>query len=212
METKRDEAVPDDTYMPSKGQTNYTFIDFITHADQMQCLPYENEPHKSEHQSELTKKGPIKVRCLPNRGNGSLQIVNSLKEVVKLLAPHGNSSKRTDEGNCALVLFYSKTCIHSAAVAHHFNAVSTFFPDIRMGAIDALRFHGLNTDFGIVGLPTVMLFHQGKLIFFINIVKMMKKSFFQVVQWLSLITPFRTIQNTLASLRNTLESRQTIPN
>lgn len=165
METKRDEAPSDDllSYIPSKGQTIYRFIDFITYTDQMQCLPYEyNEHQLSDHQSESSKKGPIKVRCLPNRGNGSLQIVNSLKEIVTLLAPHGNSSKRSDEGNCALVLFYSKTCIHSAAVAHHFNAVSTFFPDIRMGAIDALRFHGLNTDFGIVGLPTIMLFHQGK--------------------------------------------------
>lgn len=109
METKRDEAVSDEasTYMPSKGQTNYTFIDFITHTDQMQCLPYDH--HNEPEHPESTKKGPIKVRCLPNRGNGSLQIVNSLKEVVTLLAPHGNSSKRTDEGNCALVLFVSKT-------------------------------------------------------------------------------------------------------
>lgn len=163
METKRDDAALDESYMPSKGQTNYTFIDFIKYADQMQCLPYD---HNEQQQSESESKGPIKVRCLPNRGNGSLQIVNSLKEVVTLLAPHGNSSKRTEEGNCALVLFYSKTCVHSSAVAHHFNAVSTFFPDIRMGAIDALRFHGLNTDFGIVGLPTIMLFHQGKSILF----------------------------------------------
>lgn len=151
----------------SKDYTDYTFVGFITYQDRKHCLPYEytelttmNNQQSSDSQSG--KKLPIKVRCLPARGNGTLQIINSLKEVVTLLAPHGNNTKRTDEGNCALVLFYARTCPISAVVAPHFNAVSKLFPDIRIGAIDAFRFHGLNTDFGIVGLPTIMLFHQGR--------------------------------------------------
>lgn len=167
METKRDDA--SEEQLPSnyisKGNTNYIFIDFITYSDMRQCLPFEY-PNLLRQQQNLaetaSKKAPIKVRCLPERGNGTLEIINSLKEVVTMLAPHGNNTKRTAEGNCALVLFYAKTCPISAVVAPHFNAVAKLFPDIRIGAIDAFRFHGLNTDFGIIGLPTIMLFHQGR--------------------------------------------------
>lgn len=148
-------------YIVSKGHTEYNFLSFITYEDTKKCLLYESA--KIFEQMIIDgKKGPIKVKCVPGHGNGTLQIINSLKEVVTLLAPHGNKTRRMDEGNCALVLFYTKTCQGSALVAPHFNAVSKQFPDMKIGAIDALRFHSLNTDFGIVGLPTVMLFHQGK--------------------------------------------------
>lgn len=156
------------------GHTIYTFLDFITYQDERQCWPHEYfdafvnaaEARGNSGSGKTDgKKAPIKVRCLPDRGNGSLQIIQSLKEVVILLAPHGNNTKKTDPGNCALVLFYTKTCPISASVAPHYNAVSKLFPDIQMGAIDSFRFHGLNTDFGIVGVPTIMLFHQGRVPF-----------------------------------------------
>ncbi|XP_037032734.1 thioredoxin domain-containing protein 15 isoform X1 [Bradysia coprophila] len=162
METKsQNELDPQSSsYMVSKGHTEYNFLSFITYEDTKKCLLYENAA--ASDQGNDGKKTPIKVKCIPGQGNGTLQIINSLKEVVTMLAPHGNKTKRMDEGNCALVLFYTRTCQGSALVAPHFNAVSRQFPDIKIGAIDALRFHSLNTDFGIVGLPTVMLFHQGR--------------------------------------------------
>lgn len=150
-------------YIVSKGHTDYNFLSFITYEDTKKCLLYESTT--ASDQNGDGKKAPIKVKCIPGQGNGTLQIINSLKEVVTLLAPHGNKTKRMEEGNCALVLFYTRTCQGSALVAPHFNAVSKQFPDMKIGAIDALRFHSLNTDFGIVGLPTVMLFHQGKTLF-----------------------------------------------
>lgn len=161
METKSpNELDPQSSnYIVSKGHSENNFLSFVTYQDTKKCLPYENVA--TADQNGDGKKAPIKVKCIPGHGNGTLQIINSLKEVVTLLAPHGNKTKRMDEGNCALVLFYTRTCQGSALVAPHFNAVSKQFPDMKIGAIDALRFHSLNTDFGIVGLPTVMLFHQG---------------------------------------------------
>lgn len=151
------------TYFILQGYTNYTFIDYVSNRNTQQCLSYRYiKQVTNTNENGDTKKQPIKVKCLSGKGNGTLHIVDSLKEVVTLLAPHGNNTKRTDPGNCALVLFFTKTCPISATVAPHFNAISKQFPDIRIGAIDAIRFHGLNTDFGIVGLPTVMLFHQGR--------------------------------------------------
>lgn len=160
METKSQNEIDPHSasYIVSKGHTEYNFLSFVTYEDTKKCLLYENVGTSENGDG---KKAPIKVKCIPGQGNGTLQIINSLKEVVTLLAPHGNKTKRMDEGNCALVLFYTRTCQGSALVAPHFNAVSKQFPDMKIGAIDALRFHSLNTDFGIVGLPTLMLFHQG---------------------------------------------------
>lgn len=34
----------------------------------------------------------------------------------------------------------------------------------QVGALDALEHSGLNTDFGIIGLPSIVLFHQGRML------------------------------------------------
>lgn len=150
------------TYFTLQGYTNYTFIDYINNQNSQQCLSYRYIKQVTGNGNDDGRKQPIKVKCLTGKGNGTLQIVDSLKEVVTLLAPAGNNTKRNEPGNCALVLFFTKTCTLCAQVAPHFNAISKQFSDLRIGAIDAIRFHGLNTDFGIVGLPTIMLFHQGR--------------------------------------------------
>lgn len=46
--------------------------------------------------------------------------------------------------------------------APHFNALPRFFPDIKMAAIDAMTFRNFNAQYGIVGVPTLMLFHNGR--------------------------------------------------
>lgn len=40
----------------------------------------------------------------------------------------------------------------------------TFVFLLQVGAIDALEHSGLNTDFGIIGLPSIIIFHQGRMI------------------------------------------------
>lgn len=46
--------------------------------------------------------------------------------------------------------------------APHFNALPRAFPDIKMVAINAMMYHLFNTQNGIVGLPSLLLFHNGK--------------------------------------------------
>lgn len=151
-----------DIVITTRGYTNNSFFDVMSNYQNCHCASYKFVKEiASNAGNDEGRRTPIKVNCLLGKGNETLQIINSLKEVVTLLAPYGNSTKRSEPGNCALVLFYTKSCPISAGVAPHFNAVSRQFPDLQIGAIDALRFHGLNTDFGIVGLPTIMLFHQG---------------------------------------------------
>lgn len=46
--------------------------------------------------------------------------------------------------------------------APHFNALPRFFPDLKMVAIDVIKHRSMNAQFGIVGTPTLMLFHNGR--------------------------------------------------
>ncbi|XP_058830277.1 thioredoxin domain-containing protein 15 isoform X2 [Topomyia yanbarensis] len=147
----------------SAGQSANSFLDFITYKDRRHCSLYEEQASEvDELKVTDAKRKTLKVKCVPAKGNGTLHIITSLKEVISVLAPHGNSTKRTQAGNCVVMLFYTKTCIHSAMMAPHYNAMARHFPDLKVAAIDAFNFHSLNTEFGIVGLPTIMFFHQGR--------------------------------------------------
>lgn len=147
----------------SIGQTTNSFLDFITYKDKQYCSIYEEQASEAEELKVSDgKKGPLKVKCIPANGNGTLHLITSMKEVISVLTPHGNSTKRTQAGNCVVMLFYTQTCIHSAMMAPHYNALARHFPDLKVAAIDAFNFHSLNTEFGIVGLPTIMFFHQGR--------------------------------------------------
>lgn len=148
--------------MPSKGQSPNSFLDYITYKDKQYCSIYEEQAQEVDDLKATEVKRRLKVKCIPAKGNGTLHIITSLKEVISVLAPHGNSSRRTLAGNCVVMLFFTKTCIHSARMAPHYNALARHFPDIKITALDAVDFHSLNTEFGIVGLPTIMFFHQGR--------------------------------------------------
>uniref|UniRef100_U5EEM2 Putative thioredoxin/protein disulfide isomerase n=1 Tax=Corethrella appendiculata TaxID=1370023 RepID=U5EEM2_9DIPT len=145
---------------PSKGQTKYSFVDFITYNEKNFCF-YEQQSLAEEKNNE-NRRAQLKVKCIPANGNGTLYVINSVTEVINLLAPTGNSTKRNQAGHCVVVLFYAKSCIHSSIVAPHYNALARQFPDITVAAIDAFKFHALNTEFGINGLPTIMFFHRGR--------------------------------------------------
>ncbi|XP_309959.4 thioredoxin domain-containing protein 15 [Anopheles gambiae] len=136
--------------------------DYLTYWDKGMCsLDQGND----QDDSDGGRKSPLRVNCTPLEGNGTLYIITSLQDIVKGLSPHAaatNATNRNEVNNCFLMLFYTKTCIHSAMVAPHFNALARHFPDLMVTAIDAHNFHFLNAEFGIVGLPTIMLFHQGR--------------------------------------------------
>lgn len=114
--------------------------------------------------TNTTTQTPISPRlaqCLPNFGGPVVQLVNDT-ELIKLLTTQANITSRDTPANCILVLFYSKHCPFSSMAAPHFNALPRAFPDIKMVAINAMVYHLFNTQNGIVGVPTLMLFHNGR--------------------------------------------------
>lgn len=90
-----------------------------------------------------------------------VELVNSTR-LLNLLLTEPNVTNRRSTADCVALLFYARYCPFSSMAAPHFNALSRAFPDIKMAAVDAMKHHSFNTQYGIVGVPTMMLFHNGR--------------------------------------------------
>lgn len=90
---------------------------------------------------------------------------------MSLLSPASTGGTKIDQipGNCVVMLFYTKFCPGCLQLIPHWNSLARSFPDIKVGAIDALDHPNLNTELGIIGLPSVILFHNGRMIQKFNI-------------------------------------------
>lgn len=102
------------------------------------------------------------VKCTQKTiGTLSVELVDSARLSV-LLSADPNVTSRLVEGPCLALLFYSPNCPFSCLAAPHINALPRAFPMIKMAAINAIQHQAFNTQFGIAGVPTLMLFHNGK--------------------------------------------------
>lgn len=91
----------------------------------------------------------------------TVEIVNA-SQLVKLLHVNPEITSRDMEADCLLVFFYARACPFSAKAAPHFNALARAYPNVKMVALDALKYGGTNTVYGIVGVPTLKVFHNGR--------------------------------------------------
>ncbi|XP_022230022.2 uncharacterized protein LOC111079229 isoform X1 [Drosophila obscura] len=153
----------------SRGQCEYSFESFALLGDRYTCAPDD------EHILHLTqlppqRKPPIMIKCLqpeaaPDNGNGTapkLLIMKSAKDIVNLLKPIGNATKRHEHGSCVVVHFCTATSLECSRVAPVINLLPHLFPTLPVAYIDAYEFTPFNAEFGIVSLPTLMIFHQGR--------------------------------------------------
>ncbi|KAJ8964185.1 hypothetical protein NQ317_013599 [Molorchus minor] len=101
------------------------------------------------------------IQCSPGVGSSSVQLINDT-ELIKLLQPDPKVIDRDIPGLCVMVLFYSHLCPFSSMAAPHYNALPRVFPDVKIVAINAMMYHLFNTQNGIVGLPSLILFHSGR--------------------------------------------------
>lgn len=91
----------------------------------------------------------------------SVEIINSTT-LTKFLTINPDITSRDKEANCILVLFHARACPFSAHAAPHFNALARAYPNVKMVALDALKYNGINAQYGIVGVPTLKMFHNGR--------------------------------------------------
>ncbi|RWS02370.1 thioredoxin domain-containing protein 15-like protein, partial [Dinothrombium tinctorium] len=88
-----------------------------------------------------------------------VKLVNSTK-LLESLKSHSNNSK----SECIIVMFYYSWCPFSAKAAVAFNALPRLYPEIHMFAIDAYVHNSINMRFGLVGIPSFLFFHGGKVV------------------------------------------------
>lgn len=101
------------------------------------------------------------IRCIELHGSSEVTLVNDT-ELISLLTHNPNITSKDQAAPCCLILFYSKYCPFSSMAAPHFNALPRAFPDIKMLAINAMLYHIFNAQNGVIGVPTLALFHNGR--------------------------------------------------
>ncbi|KAI8520951.1 cell redox homeostasis [Branchiostoma belcheri] len=108
-----------------------------------------------------SKVGPKKVSCaardLPSGETPSVKVVNGTELIHQLKVTQPAAGNVTAEGDCVLVMFYAPWCPFSAAAAPAYHAVPRAFPAVTVLAIDAVANSHLNTRFGTVAVPNIML-------------------------------------------------------
>uniref|UniRef100_A0A1B6E4C2 Thioredoxin domain-containing protein n=2 Tax=Clastoptera arizonana TaxID=38151 RepID=A0A1B6E4C2_9HEMI len=121
------------------------------------------ETENDENQTETNNATSSVINCKTDRLPGSLtvELVNSTR-LMNLLTSDANITSRLIQGECLMLLFYANTCPFSCMAAPHFNALPRAFPSVKMAAINAFTHPSFNTQFGIVGVPTVVLYHNGR--------------------------------------------------
>lgn len=101
-----------------------------------------------------------------------------------------NVTNRTMPAQCSLTFFYASWCPFSAAAVPHFKGLARLFPDIQMLAVDTHKHYGINTQFGIMSLPTIFLFHNSKPVARFNGTEFNITNFADYITTLTTIEPF----------------------
>jgi len=76
----------------------------------------------------------------------------------------GSVPSEGHESECLTVLFYFDWCPFSQAAAPAYNALARAFPSLNVWAIDTHSKNSINMRFGLVGVPSVLFFHRGRMI------------------------------------------------
>ncbi|XP_053981742.1 thioredoxin domain-containing protein 15 [Hylaeus anthracinus] len=129
----------------------------------------ENKTIESNVTVNNSSSNVTKVNCLTDKVYGPVEIVNATRLMKLLMLEPGSTNRSINNkegrllpGTCVIVLFYARWCIFSSQAAPHFNAIPRSFPHIKAVAIDAIKYQHFNAQYGIVGVPTLMLVHNGK--------------------------------------------------
>lgn len=128
-------------------------------ANASQNAENNSAQNATSHVGNTTKaKVTCKMRNFTDANVSSVevQIVNG-STLLSTLQDKANLSAT----ECIAVLFYAPWCNFSASAAPHYNALPRLFPNITCLAVDTLAYSGLCARFGIVAVPTILLFHNG---------------------------------------------------
>ncbi|XP_059048700.1 thioredoxin domain-containing protein 15 [Achroia grisella] len=140
------------------SDVNKTLTNFYNHVTSANVTA-ENTTQSANETKKLVKCKDIYES--DDHLDPTVEIINGTY-LSKLLQIKPDITSRDMEADCVLVLFYARPCPFSAHAAPHFNALARSYPNVRLVALDALKYYGINAQYGIVGVPTLKMFHNGR--------------------------------------------------
>jgi thiol-disulfide isomerase/thioredoxin len=100
---------------------------------------------------------------------GKLILINGTELQSRMLDETStNVTNRTTPGICSVILFYGNWCQFSAQAAPSFNSMPRFFPKLNFYAIEVANNLNIFSQFAVVALPSVLVFHNGKPVYGFN--------------------------------------------
>lgn len=143
-----------------------TFLSSVIYVEIVTDNTNTSQPSINEPLANVTTANNSKiVNCstlVPlNQTDISVEVVNSSR-LGYVLKSDPEVTNRRESGVCSLVLFYARSCQFSTLAAPHFNVLPRIFPQIKMVAFNAISEQRYNTMYGITGVPSLVLFHNGK--------------------------------------------------
>ncbi|XP_045622895.1 thioredoxin domain-containing protein 15 [Procambarus clarkii] len=89
-----------------------------------------------------------------------VEIINATT-LMKILAVDLNVTSRASAGPCYLIYFFSPYCPFSVMGSAYVNALARSLPNIPVYGLDSIEHHSVNARYGVMGTPTLLLFHNG---------------------------------------------------
>ncbi|XP_050442618.1 thioredoxin domain-containing protein 15 [Adelges cooleyi] len=143
-----------------------SFLSPVLYPELVTDTTNSSQPSVQEPLSNVTATNTSRiVNCtnyVPlNLTEVATEVVNSTR-LGQILKTDPEVINRHTMGTCALVLFYAKNCQFSSLAAPHYNVLPRIFPQVKMVAFNAISEQRFNTMYGITGVPTLILFHNGR--------------------------------------------------
>jgi len=160
--------------------------DTISSANETELAQAEN----TENTTTTTKLSCSCNNTVEGNREPVVQLVNGTSYQALIYGEHNSSTtNRSQPAICSVTLFYAPWCDFSTAAAPHYNALARVFPQLRFYAIDSYEHHALNTQFGVMALPSILLFHNSRPIFKYNFTDYNLASFSQFINILTGLEP-----------------------
>ena len=155
----------------------------------------ENESTDTSVDESDTNENNSEATVGISSNNGVAEVMNGTTFLKLMSDRHNpNITNRSTPGECALVIFYASWCPFSAMAAPSFNGLARIYPDVKLYAVDSSKYQSINTQFGILALPTLILFHNTKPISKFNHSNYMLENFSEFVNTFTGLEPLLPLE------------------
>lgn len=144
---------------------------------------------------EVARVRMVCNNTMPETGLVSeVMVHNGSSYQAAILSEHqASAANRSSPAPCSLTLFFADWCHFSAAAAPHFNALARAFPQLPVHAVDSSKHHSLNTQYGVMAVPTILVFHNSKPLYKYNLTEYSLDKF---IEFVSLVTGLEAVNGT----------------